>query len=393
MNQAPYSWLKQVEHATTLMQEVPLWGNPPPFPWDAFKQKLAAALDLPRLNLTHHKTSWYTEGTLLEGLGTNPLLFAFDLLPLEGEAIFAMSANDAARLATSLLSSNGAVKGFSDHHLQEGFYGYLLLEALSAAQEIQAFGDLSLSMREKALPPEGGALCMDVQIDAKGQTYWGRVICPEPLCRAFKGHFSAKRPSFSLDAAKGLDLPLRLEVGTTSMKISEWQRLKQGDFLLLDRCNYDPRTHKGSIELVLGTTPLFRARIKEEGIKILDYAFYYEEGIAMNDEEEFSPEDNIEFPEDEAPVWEEEKENQPAETASVEKKISPEQIPLTVTVEVARLNMSLEKLLELKPGNELQLPVRPEQGVDLVINGKKVAKGELVKIGETLGIRILQMGG
>ena len=76
----------------------------------------------------------------------------------------------------------------------------------------------------------------------------------------------------------------------------------------------------------------------------------------------------------------------------MEKMISAHDIPVILTVEVARLRMSVEKLLQIKPGNTLELATHPEQGVDLSINGKRIAKGELVKIGEALGVKILQIG-
>ena len=80
------------------------------------------------------------------------------------------------------------------------------------------------------------------------------------------------------------------------------------------------------------------------------------------------------------------------EDGAMEKLISSKEIPLTLTVEVARMRINLEKLMQLSPGNILELPVRPEHGVDVVIGGKKVAKAELVKLGEMLGIKILQLG-
>ena len=81
-----------------------------------------------------------------------------------------------------------------------------------------------------------------------------------------------------------------------------------------------------------------------------------------------------------------------AENGNVEKIFSTEEIPLMLSVEVGKLQINLEKLLQLSPGNVLELPVRPEQGVDLMLHGKKVAKAELIKIGEMLGVRILQLG-
>jgi len=72
--------------------------------------------------------------------------------------------------------------------------------------------------------------------------------------------------------------------------------------------------------------------------------------------------------------------------------ITPNEIPVNLVVEIGRIQMNVQKLLQLEPGNLLELNVHPEQGVDLVINSKKVGKGELVRVGENLGIRILEIG-
>lgn len=72
--------------------------------------------------------------------------------------------------------------------------------------------------------------------------------------------------------------------------------------------------------------------------------------------------------------------------------IAPKEIPVTLVIETGRIQMTVQKLLELEPGNMLELNTHPEDGVDLVINGKKVGKGELIYIGENLGVRILEVG-
>lgn len=92
-----------------------------------------------------------------------------------------------------------------------------------------------------------------------------------------------------------------------------------------------------------------------------------------------------------------EDEEAPEEESTVpvvkEKKLfSPATLPMNIVVEVGRLQMSLQKLLELQPGNLLELNLRPESGVDLVVNGKRIAKGELLLIGDALGVRILDIG-
>lgn len=73
------------------------------------------------------------------------------------------------------------------------------------------------------------------------------------------------------------------------------------------------------------------------------------------------------------------------------KPLSVEEIPLNVVIEVGRIQLSVKKLLELQPGNMLDINIHPESGVDLVVNGKRIAHGELLKIGDSLGIRILEL--
>lgn len=69
---------------------------------------------------------------------------------------------------------------------------------------------------------------------------------------------------------------------------------------------------------------------------------------------------------------------------------SPQEIPLTISVEIGVFQMSIKKLLELAPGNLIELGLHPENGVDLVYNGKCIARGELLRIGDRLGVRIIE---
>ncbi len=109
-----------------------------------------------------------------------------------------------------------------------------------------------------------------------------------------------------------------------------------------------------------------------------------------NPEENFNEplEENEEEMEDEqSHLWSQENPS----NGSVEKLISSHEIPLTIVVEVDRIKMNLEKLLQLSPGNVLDLSVHPEQGVYLTAGGKKIAEAEIVKLGETLGVKILKI--
>ena len=74
-----------------------------------------------------------------------------------------------------------------------------------------------------------------------------------------------------------------------------------------------------------------------------------------------------------------------------EEVVALKELPLSITVEIARLKMTLDQLMHLTPGNTLDLPIHPDQGVSLTMNGQKIGRAELVYLGEQLGIRILEI--
>ncbi|MDQ0161745.1 flagellar motor switch phosphatase FliY [Aeribacillus alveayuensis] len=63
-------------------------------------------------------------------------------------------------------------------------------------------------------------------------------------------------------------------------------------------------------------------------------------------------------------------------------------IPLTVTVELGRTKRSIQQILELSSGSIIELDKLAGEPVDILINNKKVAKGEVVVIDENFGVRV-----
>ncbi len=66
-------------------------------------------------------------------------------------------------------------------------------------------------------------------------------------------------------------------------------------------------------------------------------------------------------------------------------------IPLNVTIELGRTRLSIRKILELGPGSIIELDRLAGEPVDLLVNEKIVATGEVVVVDEYFGIRILTM--
>lgn len=401
MTEPPLYWIKQIRNTLIDAGAIPLSGFIPEFPWEASSEKLATLLHAPGLKAMPRKTQFLQGNELTAGLGASPLPLALELSPLIGQAFWVMAKEDVARLTTlALISSNGS-KGFSTPRFQEGFYYYLVTEALSAIDELQAFADLGVKIGKTGTLPQEESLCIDVEIQHPKQTFWGRLICPASLHQAIKAHFSTpSEPHLSGRMAKEIDVTLRLEVGQTQLSLSECKKVRTGDCILLDRCTWDPGTQKGTAVVFLEQTPILRVRIKDHNVKILDYALYHEDQRPMSP---FPPQDENNREESHAPeessadsfeeeTYEDEKHLWAVPTEDVGKMIATKEIPLTLGIEVARIRINLEKVLQLSPGNVLELPVKPETGVDIVVGGKKIGKGELVRVGEALGVKILQIG-
>jgi len=64
-------------------------------------------------------------------------------------------------------------------------------------------------------------------------------------------------------------------------------------------------------------------------------------------------------------------------------------LPLKLVCQVGSLELTLAQLRELGAGSLLQLNTPTVDGVDLMVNGRRVGQGQLVKIGDGLGVRLL----
>jgi len=66
-------------------------------------------------------------------------------------------------------------------------------------------------------------------------------------------------------------------------------------------------------------------------------------------------------------------------------------VTLQVSIELGRTDMSIKKILELGPGSIIELNRMAGEPVDLLVNDKVIAKGEVVVVDENFGIRIVKL--
>ncbi len=66
-------------------------------------------------------------------------------------------------------------------------------------------------------------------------------------------------------------------------------------------------------------------------------------------------------------------------------------VPLEVTVELGRTTKSISDILDFAPGTIIELDRIAGEPIDVLVNGKFVAKGEVVVIEESFGIRVTEI--
>ncbi len=66
-------------------------------------------------------------------------------------------------------------------------------------------------------------------------------------------------------------------------------------------------------------------------------------------------------------------------------------VPLEVTVELGRTQKSISDILDFGPGKIIELNKIAGEPIDVLVNGKYVAKGEVVVIEESFGVRITEI--
>ena len=66
-------------------------------------------------------------------------------------------------------------------------------------------------------------------------------------------------------------------------------------------------------------------------------------------------------------------------------------IPLEITVEIGRTRLAIRELLALGAGSVVELAKLAGEPLDVLINGKPVARGEAVMVNDKFGVRLTEI--
>ena len=118
---------------------------------------------------------------------------------------------------------------------------------------------------------------------------------------------------------------------------------------------------------------------KDEDLSMWDEALDEQaEASAEGAKKKAEPVELEELTEDEAPITGEEKRKLDAIL----------DIPVTISMEVGRSNISIRNLLQLNQGSVVELDRVAGEALDVLVNGTLIAHGEVVVVNDKFGIRL-----
>ncbi len=388
------SWIKQTESVIKNAQLLPMLGSIPAFPKEAFINSFKKALGLEQFDIDITSAEWKNGEEITDGFGDQLFQTAIELTPLKGSCSFIMPREDFSKFSAIITDQKNKHVHFLDPFLQKGFFKYVSLECLSALETTDFLQDLSMKVIDMPLAIEN-AYCIDIAIKLDKASAWGRILIPSMLQKNIASHFSSHW-SYQMHSPlyKAIPLSLSLTLGETKLSYETWKTVKKGDMILLDHLSFNPTAGKGTLILSLKQSPLFLVKLKDHKLKIIDHAFYSQENTMNPNDPSLEP--DLESSESELDALTDEIDADTptqAPNESVDLPLTPPtQVPLTLKVEADQLHMTLEQLLNLKPGNIVETTLSPDTEVHLTLEGRAVAKGVLIQYGDVTGIKITTLG-
>ncbi len=424
------TWLKKITPVIFETLSLSDKGSIPPFNMKSFISSMNTSLGRDDLSIKVDKQDFISADAFYKGLGSKTNFVPLFLHPLEGKIYFVMGTDSIKGLISTMDKSNEdpSIISIENDEVIKGLYTYFITEAIDSIMQLKTYKGLSLAIGEGPIH-ELSALSLDLTISLANQSFLARLLIPNKIYKAINDHFTFIPPTLeNLHNIADVNVPLSIRTGSVTFPKNELTKIEEGDFIILQNTFYKPSEKKGSFQMLLGNSPLFQVKLAKDGIKVLDYLYFYNEENMNEDEidspydddddDEFDLDDDYEDEEDdfedyseesmdaEAPFEENKHELKSLEEAEQEDEdekdkvaenpmLSPEKtnlskVPLTVHMEIARFSLSLEELKKMSPGFKLPININPLH-VNLVVSGKSIGTGEIIEVGDTIGVKVTEL--
>lgn len=421
-----YHWVREVNPDLKNLDSIPLTGAAPPFPWEDFSDRLSRSFEKEGIRIEPGEICWRPKETLYQGMGNSPFPLNLSVPPLQGEVTWVMPVEEISTLAALLLTKDSHPLPLHDNDFTESFTRFLTLEVLHQFRKLQFDETLFPVLTHQGHLPSEDSLCWEIRLHIDSHNFLGRLIISTEFRASWVAYFAEKQATslLSQKMSQLATVHVHLEAGKTELTLGQWMTVKLGDVVVLDSCSLDLDTFTGRLTLTHNGKTAFRAKLKDGALKILELPLLHEVNTSMaqnpedeNEMNDLNLDEDLFFDLDDELFDEDEGNEEKVDSAEAEERdvppkkkkdkngkesentpsaastlLAPKQIPVNIVVEIGQVEMTMEQLIKLEPGNLLDVNLNPKNGVDLTINGKLVGKGELVRIGDIIGVRILELG-
>jgi type III secretion protein Q len=262
---------------------------------------------------------------------------SLELAALPGLAALDVEPALVVRLVDLLAGGSGEIAGATAltplEHAAAELFALAALDGVCGVPSVEEPLAPRLARGAGAALDTGSALAIELELAAGDVGGRARLLLPASAVRALRGASAPDGP------AHGLPVPTSLRAGVSALLPDELEALAPGDVVL-----FDPPAD-GVEELVLPGGARLRGRRDGGG-------FHLEE-MTMTERQA--------------------------------------QLPITLEVELARVELSVGELARLEPGATLPLALDRRGLVTLRAGERAVARGELVEIDGAVGVRILSL--
>lgn len=309
--------------------------------------------------------------------------------------------------------------------IEEGVMTYVIIETLKALApsldpslpKLRIEGVVRGFSEIQGLIPETENLAV-VQLKAVFGSHAGyvRLVIPEDVLSAANPPTDAavRRARRAADAEahlsrlRNVKTSVRAEIGNVEISATDLAQLRERDVVLVDALSCRPDQGEGGtakLKVGLGRTGHLDAEVSvEDGrflAKIIGFSLGGPPPPGGPDEggDDAPPEAEAAPPE----LGEDEDESTTPGSIRGRNDVDDAQsaggadlmndIPLQIAVELGRVSTTAEEVVALKIGHVFDLNRVAGEPLDLSVNGKVVARGELVEIDGNLGVRILSLAG
>lgn len=423
----PYTFkLEKVSLNDTRLAERMKWLKPKAEAIEALCSRLKSIFDA-QVGFTQESVRVLAPAELRRQLA-EPTFLSF-LVPgaHRGRAVLELELPLAHAAVDTLLGGAGETVGLRPlTDIEEGVASFVILEAIKALAPGMDPGQPKLRLEGVArgvdeavarLSEEGPVLLVHIRARLGAQEGMVRLFVPSGVLEVMEPAQVTEQRRAMLQADMRAHLGrlssvrawLRAEIGHAEISSTDLASLRVKDVVLVDELSARPdRGEEGTARLRLGLgrqgyldaqvfveNDQYQARITE--VVLGEQAPLQRRVPSEADEaaaealgESGESEDGEEFTDPE-------RRNPLAESGAVDDRMDSGDllgdIPLQISVELARLPVTAEQVVSLRTGQVLELRRAPGEPVDLSVNGKVIARGELVEMEGQLGVRILSLAG